>query len=114
MLPYNECVDDQCTKDSDCMGGQPSICAPAGAFGYPKRQCFPAYCKTDADCNKMPGGACIVVGENPCCTLPSPDGLACVYPGDCVKDKDCPGGTCTIDPTKSESACGPADPGCPP
>jgi hypothetical protein len=113
---FNECVADGCQSDADCdLMGPPQICAPAGAFHQPKRQCMTAYCHTDADCNAMPGGECLLVGDNPCCTNPSPDGLGCVYPGDCAIDSDCPNnGTCSIDSTTGRGTCGPPGIGCPP
>jgi hypothetical protein len=94
--------------------GPHSICAPAGAFGLPTTACLTAYCRVDADCTAKPGGACVLIGGNPCCTHPQPDGLGCVYPGDCQKDEDCPGGSCNLDTTTGGSKCGPAGPGCPP
>jgi hypothetical protein len=105
---YNECVGDQCESDADCTGATPQICAPAGAFDYPMRACFTAYCHTDADCMAQPGGACVTVSQ-PCCDVPG--GLACVYPGGCRKDTDCgDGNTCEIDPTTGTGECmsGPA------
>ena len=41
-----------------------------------------AFCHTDGDCTAKPGGTCIPVGGNPCCSLDLPDGLADVscYP----------------------------------
>lgn len=108
QLLSNMCVKDGCMSDADCAGfGEPAICAPAGAFNEAKRQCFVAYCKTDADCTAKPGGACVVVGNNNCCKLPAPSGLACVYPGDCIQNGDC--GTmqqqCAINTMTHESQC---------
>ena len=101
QLQSNQCVADGCTSDADCVKNVgPAICAPAGAFNSPKRFCLTAYCKTDADCSAKPGGACLLIGNNDCCKFASPDGLGCVYSGDCVKNTDCPmGDSCTIDPT---------------
>jgi hypothetical protein len=109
---FNQCVSNDCLKDADC--GAKAICVLAGSFGLPKRVCLPAFCKTDADCTAKPGGGCTLIGSNPCCQLPSPDGLGCVYPGSCVSDIDCAGGACHLDPNTGASACGPASPGCPP
>jgi hypothetical protein len=115
QLSSNWCVKDGCMSDADCAGtGSPAICAPAGAFSEPKRECFAAYCKTDADCTTMAGGACVVIGNNGCCKLPAPFGLACVYPGDCVNNTDC-GNTqqqCGINPATGRSQCQMAQ-GCP-
>jgi hypothetical protein len=112
---FNRCVVDDCTTDAECKQNDPdSVCAPDGAFGLPKRHCVHATCFVDADCTAKPGGECLFVGDNPCCSHPSPDGLACVYPGDCVKDADCPNGACDIDPGTGESKCGPPNQGCPP
>jgi Cys-rich repeat protein len=99
QLQSNTCVTDRCTSDADCVKNTaPAICAPAGTFGNPMRFCLNAWCKTDADCTTKPGGACVLVGNNPCCKLPAPDGLACVYPGSCVTDSDCPKGqVCHLD-----------------
>ena len=89
QIDANLCIDDACATDADCnSGGTPGICAPAGAFSQPKRVCIVAYCKTDADCTQMGGGACKPV-LNPCCSKPSPNALACVYPGGCAQDSDC-------------------------
>lgn len=111
---YNVCVPDGCQSDEDCaMGQNPAICAPAGAFGNPARACLVAYCRVDADCTAKPGGACRLVGGDPCCSHPAPDGLACVYPGGCLTDADCPGGACDIG-ADGVSVCGPEGPGCPP
>ena len=108
----NKCVADACQSDADCGAG--TLCAPAGAFGYPKRFCLTAHCHTDADCAAKPGGACLPIGGNPCCSLNLPAGLGCAYPGGCSKDSDCPGGTCTLDMNKGVGVCGPNGPGCPP
>jgi hypothetical protein len=107
QLQANLCVADGCTTDADCVkNAGPAICAPAGAFNSPKRVCLAAYCKTDLDCTAKPGGACLLVGNNDCCKYASPDGLACVYAGDCVKNTDCPmGDACHIDMTTGRSAC---------
>lgn len=112
---FNVCVDDACTTDADCTASSTnSICAPASAFGQPKRFCMTAYCKTDADCTAEAGGVCRLVGNDPCCSHPAPDGLACVYPGDCALDADCPNdGTCHLD-ANGASQCGPPNMGCPP
>jgi hypothetical protein len=114
---FNECIADLCTSDADCAtSGAPQICAPAGAFGFPRRACLDAYCHTDADCTAMPGGACVPVGGNPCCSLVIPDGLACMYPGGCGPGAPCSDddGTCTIDTVSGTSTCGPLMIGCPP
>jgi len=90
-----------------------SSCLPSGAFGYPKRGCLAAYCKTDADCGAAPGGACRLIA-NPCC--PAPQGLACVYPGGCTKDSDCGGDFskhCEIDGASKSAVCKPGGVGCP-
>jgi hypothetical protein len=111
---FNTCVLDGCQNDEACaMGQNLAICAPAGAFGNPARACLVAYCRVDADCTAKPGGACLLVGGDPCCSHPAPDGLACVYPGSCVRDADCPDGACDIS-ADGESVCGPPSPGCPP
>lgn len=95
----NRCVKDACQSDDDCsspLSSAPGICAPAGAFGHPKRACLTALCHTDADCTAKAGGACLLIGNHDCCTLPAPEGLGCAYPGDCVHDADCPSGSCTL------------------
>jgi hypothetical protein len=109
---FNVCIADECQQDGDCAAGE--ICAPAGAYGYPKRYCLKAYCRTNADCTAKPGGACVPIGFNQCCALQLPAGLACAYPGACAKDSDCLGGTCTIEPTQGIATCVPGGPGCPP
>jgi hypothetical protein len=108
----NHCIVDSCTSDESCSGGanQPTICAPAGAFGYPARRCFAALCHTNADCVDEPGGVCAPVAA-PCCAVPS--GLACVYPGGCRVDGDCShdgSSHCEIDAAKKAGVCvmGPA------
>jgi hypothetical protein len=116
FLPYNECIADACASDADCTkSGPQQICAPAGAFGYPKRECLAAYCHTDADCTAQAGGFCAPIGGNPCCSLEIPDGLGCVYPGDCADGTACPNeGRCGLDATTGTSTCSPMGPGCPP
>ncbi len=112
---FNVCSADACVSDADCTASSPSsLCAPAGAFGQPKRFCLTAYCKTDADCTAEAGGLCRLVGGDPCCSHPAPDGLGCVYPGGCAVDADCPNeGTCNLDATRV-GTCGAPDVGCPP
>lgn len=112
---FNECIADKCTTDADCIkSSSPAICAPAGAFGYPKRECITAYCHTDADCKAKPGGACVPIGGNPCCTLQIPGGLGCAYPGDCAAGAACPNnGLCQLDPSTGTSTCMMFQ-GCPP
>lgn len=111
---FNVCVSDACASDADCAQGPfPALCAPAGVFGLPVRSCIVAYCHSDADCTAQAGGACLLVGSDPCCNHPNPDGLGCVYPGDCATDADCPNGECNLD-SSGKSACGPEGPGCPP
>jgi hypothetical protein len=110
---FNRCVADGCQSDADCTTG--AICAPAGAFGFPKRFCLNAYCHTDADCNAKAGGVCAPIGFNPCCSLKLPSGLGCAYPGGCQKDADCPSGNaCTLDLNTGVGVCMPNGPGCPP
>jgi hypothetical protein len=106
QIQSNLCVTDQCTTDANCAkDSAPAICVPAGTFGNPMRTCLNAWCKTDADCTKMPGGACVLVGNDPCCKLPAPDGLGCVYPGSCAVDSDCAmGEACHLD-SSGVSAC---------
>jgi hypothetical protein len=113
---YNVCLGDGCTSDADCTSssGTGAICAPAGAFGYPKRECLIAYCHTDADCTAKAGGACIPIGGNPCCGLVIPDGLGCTYPGDCASGTACPNDAlCKLDPSTRAPFCQPFQ-GCPP
>ena len=111
MQVSNLCLSDTCSNDAACGNGSvPQICTPAGAFGFPTRQCLVAYCHTDADCGAQAGGHCAVVSA-PCCT--SPAGLACVYPGGCRKDTDCANDGskhCQIDPASKSGVCiaGPA------
>jgi hypothetical protein len=115
QLGGNGCAADACQKDSDCTTQfGPGLCTPSGAFGLPKRQCLAGFCRTDADCNAKPGGACMLVGENPCCSHDQPNGLGCVYPGDCVKNADC-GGTnqCQLDTATGGSHCTQGPGGCP-
>src|SRR6185437_5821899 len=108
---YNICISDSCASDADCAKNE--ICAPAGAFGYPKRQCFAADCKMDADCTAKPGGACVPIGGNHCCSLPIPDGLGCGYPGNCAGGTSCPSGQeCRLDTTSGMASCQPTNP-CP-
>jgi hypothetical protein len=100
LIQSNVCVKDECTTDADCPKNPApaAICVPAGTFGNPNRTCLNAWCKTDADCSAKPGGACVLVGNDPCCKLPAPDGLGCVYPGSCVMDSDCTTGqACHLD-----------------
>jgi hypothetical protein len=115
QIQANLCVADQCKTDADCVkNSAPAICAPAGAFSSPGRACLNAWCKTDADCTAKAGGACLLIGNNPCCKYPQPDGLGCVYPGDCTKDADCPmGDACHIDTGTGESHCTQAIGACP-
>lgn len=110
--PENGCAADACKADSDCDKGQ--ICTPAGAFGLAARACLAAFCKTDADCTAKPGGACILVGSNPCCSHEAPSGLGCAYPGGCTTDADCPGGACTLGIPSGVSVCGAPHGPCPP
>ena len=112
---YNECIADKCQTDVDCgKVYPPQACIPAGAFDFPKRACFTAFCHTDADCTASPGGACLLVGSNPCCSHPAPSGLGCVYSGGLHKDADCPNGSCTLNLGKGVSVCGPPHGPCPP
>ena len=112
---FNQCVKDACASDADCASGPfPALCAPDGAFGLPKRKCLVAFCHVDSDCTAKPGGACVLVGGNPCCSHPAPDGLGCVYSGGCTTDTDCPGGACELDTVTGEGHCGPPGQGCPP
>jgi hypothetical protein len=109
---YNECAVDTCTSDAQCANELfPPICIPAGAFGYPTRTCFAAYCHTDADCTAQPCGVCAPI-TGPCCSFPA--GLACVYPGGCTKNADCgPNKACMINPMTRSSECT-YPPPCPP
>jgi hypothetical protein len=109
---FNKCVADECSVDADCGTG--SICAPTGAFGYPKRNCVKAYCLTDTDCSAKPGGFCAPIGFNMCCSLQLPTALGCAYSDGCAKDSDCPNGTCQLDMATGKGVCGPKSPGCPP
>jgi hypothetical protein len=77
------------------------------------RVCFTAYCHTDADCTAKPGGACRVIGNNPCCSLPAPDGLGCVYPGGCATDSECDAGACKLDTATGTGKCGGTHGPCP-
>ena len=88
---FNECLADACETDADC-GPPPGVCAPAGAYGNPVRGCITAHCKTDADCTSQAYGFCAPVVDA-CCTAAA---LACVYPGGCQRDADCPQGYCAI------------------
>jgi hypothetical protein len=109
----NTCIADACQSDADCIHNNPEpwICIPAGAWGYPKRQCFTAYCRTNADCTAKTGGTCRPIA-NPCCNRPM--GMACVYPGGCVRDPDCGDDAhCEIDPATKSTACKPGLIGCP-
>jgi hypothetical protein len=114
MEIYNACMSDTCTTDADCVtnaGTLPEICVPAGAFGYPVRTCFTAYCHTSADCTAHPGGVCAPVSA-PCCGTPA--GLGCVYPGGCAKNADCgQGNSCQLDPKTGSGVCSSGPVGCP-
>jgi hypothetical protein len=114
MVVTNQCLADKCQVDLDCEAGGadlPTICAPAGAFGFPIRTCFTAYCKVDADCTEKAGGVCAPVSQ-PCCV--SPAGLGCVYPGGCAKDADCgAGNTCQLDFETGNGVCNSGPAGCP-
>lgn len=111
MATYNRCVKDECVKDADCAGGgQPSICAPPGAWGNPNRVCLAAYCTSNADCTDKAGGYCAPV-DAPCCSVAA--GLACVYPDGCRHDTDCASDGskhCEIDAATKSGVCvdGPA------
>jgi hypothetical protein len=111
-IPGNVCTSDQCEADTDCSSFGPAICTPANVFGVPNRMCLPAYCHTNADCVLKAGGVCRPV-DRMCCSIP--EGLACVYPGDCTTFNDCtnPEDACGIDPGTGESVCV-HDEGCPP
>jgi len=94
--PGNQCLSNQCQKDSDCAG-DPSICLQAGMLEYPINACAPAHCKQDSECTATPGGRCAPV-RMPCCTTRVE--LYCVYPnGGCQSDDDCSGAKpfCDID-----------------
>jgi hypothetical protein len=114
MAIENECLADHCTTDADCEGGgadTPMICAPAGAFGFPVRTCFTAYCKVSGDCTEKANGVCAPVDQQ-CCSIPA--GLGCVYPGGCATDSDCAAGdTCQLDFTTGNGVCGSGPVGCP-
>jgi hypothetical protein len=110
----NLCIDDTCMSDADCVKNTaPAICAPAGAFGRPKRQCLDAYCRTDADCVTAPGGVCEPI-LNACCGIPY--GLGCVYPGGCNKDADCStdgSQHCELQQATGQGVCAPGGTACP-
>ncbi|MFO0758439.1 MAG: hypothetical protein U0359_18245 [Byssovorax sp.] len=115
MPTYNLCLPDGCTSDEGCIHDNPEpwICLPKGAFGYPTRTCFTAYCKTNADCTAKGAGACMPIAD-PCCSVPQ--GLACVYADGCTKDTDCAidgSQHCGVDPASGSAMCLPGFVGCP-
>jgi hypothetical protein len=113
MPPANDCIPDGCTNDDACIHDNPDpwICIPAGVYGDPATQCFPAFCKTNADCVAAPGGVCRPV-MNACCGTSL--GLACVYPGGCSTATDCgEDAHCEIDTAKGTSKCVPGATICP-
>jgi hypothetical protein len=110
MAEYNLCAADQCASAADCKGDLPAICTPAGAFGWPVRECVVALCETNADCNAKQNGYCAPVNTT-CCNVPA--GLACVYPGGCRADADCASDGskhCELDQSSKSGVCkdGPA------
>ena len=100
----NRCRSDVCNSDADCPGG---VCGPRGYSdenyiqGGFIRECIPAQCRSDAECNAESGGVCALIRQG--CEprdhpgyLYRPTQLACIYPDGCARDQDCPtGGHCS-------------------
>jgi hypothetical protein len=112
QAPYNMCMTDECTADSDCPpppAGFVRVCTPAGTFGRAVRTCINASCRIDADCNEEPGGRCAPV-QTACCD--GPVSLFCVYPSNgCERPGDCPTGNCN--PDGARARCFATPPVCP-
>lgn len=75
---------DACTTDDDCGAGLACVCGDLLAMA---NSCWPAECRTDADC---PTGPCFLStsGGGPVC----PQGLYCAREGStCESGADCPG-----------------------
>jgi hypothetical protein len=114
MVPGNQCENDQCHTDADCLPEDPSavgICAPAGTFGFDVRTCLVGSCKLDRDCKAEAGGKCEPIAD-PCCGAYA-RGLFCVYPDGCRTNNDCPGGYCEADVQSGRGVCKPGSPPCP-
>lgn len=83
---WNRCVYDGCRRDADCGAGR--ACMPAGAYGYALAHCVMAACRSDAQCDRQPGGQC-----RPFTRRCAAYGFACTYDADpCRADADCPPG----------------------
>lgn len=104
MVPHNQCLEDACTKNSDC--GPKGLCMPRGAGGRMRYCLANNECLIDEDCNQGPNGACVLtttVGPAAMCSPwgcgSLPDGpyvgsLHCEYNAECTRDVDCGNGHC--------------------
>ena len=100
-------------RDLDGFSFSGAMAASEGGSGAGGLEAAPAAEGHIALGAAKPGGACILVGSNPCCSHPAPTGLGCAYPGGCTKDADCPAGSCTLDTGKGVSVCGAPHGPCP-
>lgn len=92
MPPYNRCYYTQCHADMDC--GEGMICIREGVLGLLRNTCVLHSCRSQLDCDEMPGGYCKPFFD-PCCS-PRLSAFACVDPSVCETDGDCPEGQSCI------------------